>query len=262
MHYNHAYKREQIRQKYLDKGIDLFDTDNIYSVYINLCIHPYKWESVFANIRERPHINQRDYFALLGTIKALLINTKRAKKESTRMSAELAPDFIDFIRNDRVGNPWKFILSMRRYVPRYLIMRGLQDFGIDWRDLAFDHMGAKYKPQPKSYHTLFTNLYLRTIVKALGVFAAVREPHDADYECGVNDVASLIKKESNSTKCKSPEILERTYLFLRESLPSWSPQVRGQVTYYLSNLLPVTYLVEKRLYGRQHENIIGVKNDW
>jgi len=261
MHYNSAAKRARIEQDYRDKGIELFDTKSKLAVFINFCIYPYKWEWVYETIRTRGQIPDKCYYAMLGAIYATMINIKRAKRESAQVSNEIAPDIIDFIRNDRTGDPWKFILSMRRYLPRYLIIRGLQSFGIDWKKLAMETMGATREPQPRTYHSLLTNLYVRTLIKALGVFVAVRDTNEEEYEFGVNDVATLLEKESQSSKCKSKETLEETYFYLREALPSWNAQTRGQVAYYLSNLLPLSYLTEKQLYGRLHENTIGTKNE-
>jgi hypothetical protein len=261
MHYNSAAKRARIEEEYRQKGVELYDTNAKLAVYINLCIHPYKWEWVYDTIRTRGQIPDKCYYAMLGAIYGVMINIKRAKRESAQVSNEIAPDIIDFIRNDKTNDPWRFILSMRRYLPRYIILRGLSTFGINWREVATEVMGARQEPQPKTYHSLLTNLYVRTLIKALGVFVAVRDENEQEYEYGVNDVATLLARESNSTKCKSKEALENTYFYLREALPSWNCQTRGRVAFYLSNLLPLSYLTEKQLYGRLHENTIGTKNE-
>jgi hypothetical protein len=262
MHFNYGRRREQITQDYADKGVDLFaDHGSRWRAYINLCIHPYKWEQVYGSIRENKRIPNMTWNALLGALHGTLVYIKRSRVESHRMCAEIAPDIVEFIRSDSKGDPWKFLLSMMRYFPRYFIMRGLKTFGIDWREVAVTCMGATHKPNPKTYHSLFTGLYIRTLVKAITVYTQQRDIHDSEYELGKNDRHSLLVRESASTKCKGYHELNATVEYLEQALPSWNQKTRAQVAYYLSHALPLHYLVEKQLFGRLETNTTGYKSN-
>lgn len=263
MHFNYGKKREQIAQEYLDNGVDLFADKSIrWRVYINLCIHPYKWEQIYGSIRDNQRIPNVTWNAFLGALHGTLVYIKRSRIESHRMCAEIAPDIVEFIRSDTTGDPWKFLLSMMRYFPRYFVLRGLKTFGIDWRELALSHMGATHKPNPKTYHSLFTNTYVRTLVKAITVYTQQREPFDSEYQLGVNDRHSLLlKHRGNGKKCKGYDELNATVEYLEQALPSWNQRTRAQVAYYLSHALPLHYLTEKQLFGRLETNVTGYKGN-
>ena len=262
MHFNYQKERDIIVAELEKDYPDLWKYENRFNTFVNVCIHPYKWEWVYSKVKSGYGITDKAYYALLGAMHATLVNIKKARKESTRMCNEAAPDIIEFIRNDSTDDPWRFLLAMRRYFPRYFIIRGLTTFGINWRDVAYDVMGAYRKPNPKTHHSLFTNLYVRTLCKSVAVFSWYRDTYEDDYEFGENDMVTLIDKQADSTKCKSREALEDTVIYLSEALPSWNHRARAQVGYYLNHLLPLYYLTEKQLFGRLHNNVIGTKDDY
>lgn len=259
MYYNGQKDRERLMQEFEEReGHSMFaDVSKRFCVWINLCLHPYTWEQTYASLRKPGRISFRAWENLGGAIMALFVNINRCTPFTKEMVGECQPDFVEYIRADRVGDPWKFLLSMRRYLPRYIAVKSLQRAGIDWRLLATECMGAKVKPKISSFHSLFTNLYVRSILKALVVFRQYRTPGDEDYSLGTNDIASLVAKESSSNKCVSFDKLLPVVERLQESLPSWSVSARARTCFFCSYLMPLHYLTEKQMLPSLERKVLG-----
>ena len=135
-HYNNQYKRDAL----LEKMPNYFEGQpSPVLAFINLCIFPHKFELVFSNLREQERITKTTYACMKGVIIGLLVLINRQHKDSSFSVDEYVIDFIEFIRNDRVGDPVKFLLSMRHYMVRYMFLKGLQvSFGVDWRRFIAD----------------------------------------------------------------------------------------------------------------------------
>lgn len=258
MHYNSKAKRQHITEELLKQGKDIYKNSTGLQAFYSLAIYPHDWSVVFGNIRDRTRIRDKDWECLLGIIFAQLIYNKKCQSETKRMCHEVAIDYVEFIRSDNKGDPWKFILNMTRYFYRYAFIQGIESFGIDWRTMAYEHMGAKLKPSPKTYHSLFTNMYLRTQLKSIVVFNHFLDVGEQGYEPGVNDRYTLLAEQASSKKSLSYEALEGSFEFYLTALPSWNHSIRRQVCFYLSHILPMTYLVEKQLLGVKQKNVIGL----
>jgi hypothetical protein len=172
------------------------------------------------------------------------------------MLPDIAIDFVDFIRKDKSPDPWKFLHSIKRYYPRYAIIKSLRSFGIDWREIAYELMGSSCKPVPTSYHSVFTNLYVRSLVKAVVIYKMYRSPGDEDYEEGVNDMQTLLKNTAASPKCVSEFYLEQTVNELLRVLPNWNTSIRGKVSYMLCYLQPASSL-ERQMLPSLQRKVLG-----
>jgi hypothetical protein len=240
------------------EGRSMFEgTPKSLCVWINLCLFPYTWEQTYASLRKPGRISYRAWENLGGAVMALFVNINRFTPYTPEMVAEVLPDFVEYVRSDRTGDPWKFILSMRRYLPRYIVIKALARVGFNWREVACERMGAKVPSRSTSFHSLFTNLYVRSIVKAMVVFRLYRTPGDPDYLVGTNDVATLVAKESASNKCVSFDKLLATVELLQETLPSWSASARARACFYCSYLMPLHYLTEKQMLPSVERKVLG-----
>jgi hypothetical protein len=259
MLYNGQKDRERLMREFEEReGRCMFEgVEKRFCVWVNLCLYPHTWEQTYASLRKPGRISFKAWESLGGAIMALFVNCNRCTAFTKEMVGECQPDFVEYIRADRVGDPWKFLLSMRRYLPRYLAIKSLQKVGIDWRTVAVEQMGAKVKPRLSSYHSLFTNVYVRSILKALVVFRQYRTPGDEDYSLGTNDVASLVAKESASNKCVAFEKLLPVVELLQTTLPSWSVSARGRACFFCSYLLPLHYLTEKQMLPSLERKVLG-----
>ncbi len=259
MHYNPQKERTRLMQEYEEReGRSMFEgTDKSLCVWINLCIAPYTWEQTYAGLRQPGRIHFRHWECLGGVVMALFVNINRFTPFTPEMVNECLPDFVEYIRADKVGDPWKFILSMRRYLPRYIVLKALARVGFDWRKVACERMGAKVMSRSSSYHSLFTNLYVRSIVKAMVVFRLYRTPGDPDYLPGTNDLPSLVAKESASKKCVAFDKLLPVVELLQETLPSWSASARARACFYCSYLMPLHYLTEKQMLPSLERKVLG-----
>lgn len=258
MHYNGKAKRDQLLAEMERRGVFPFDEKrNRFVSFINLCIHPYDWATCYHQVRNRKQISSQTWEAFNGAIFATFVIMNKSTGDTKLMLADVALDYIDFIRADKVGDPWKFLMSMRRYFPRYSIIKGLASFGLDWREFAYSHLGARCKPTSRSHHTIFTNVYVRTLVKAVVVFKQYRGPEHDDYQPGVNDMHSLLLTHSNSTKCLPYDRLEVAVNELLSLLPTWSPSIRARVNYMLSYMQPAHYILEKQMLPSTERKVLG-----
>lgn len=259
MHFNGAKERALILQQFREReGRDMFEGESKrFCVWVNLCLHPYTWEQTFASLRQPGRVRYRAWENLGGAIMAIFININRFTPFTAQMVGECQPDFVEYIRSDTVGDPWKFLLSMRRYMPRYIAVKSLAKANIHWQDLAVECMGAKFKAKPTTYHSLFTNKYVRSTIKALVVFRQYRSVGDSDYEPGVNDLPTLVRRESASNKCVSEPHLLAAVERLQESLPSWSVSARGRTCFFTSYLMPLHYLTEKQMLPSLERKVLG-----
>jgi hypothetical protein len=260
MHYNTQKERDRLMADYERlHGRSMFEGQTkSLCIWINLCLSPYTWEQTYAAVRRKnTHIPYKSWECLGGAIMALFVNINRFTPHTAEMVQECIPDFVEYIRGDSVGDPWKFILSMRRYLPRYVVLKSLAKVGIDWRKVAVERMGAKVASRSSTYHSLFTNLYVRSIVKAMVCFRLYRSVGDPDYLPGTNDLPSLVEKESASKKCVSADKLMQVVELLQETLPSWTPAVRARACFYVSYMLPLYFLKEKQMLPSVERRVLG-----
>lgn len=259
MHFNNKAVRDALeKQIELETGVNPFKASpRRFCTYVNLCLHPYTWEQTYYHLRQRKTISLTTWSCLSGAVLALFINLNRKTGETTQTVAEVVPDFVEYIRSDKTNDPWKFLLSMRRYLPRFITVKALARVGLDWRKLSVELMGAYKTPKPATYHTLFTNIYVRSLVKAMVVFRLYRTTGDADYQPGVNDIITLVEKEAKSKKCISAAHLLNLVERLQETLPSWSVSARARACYYCSYLMPLHYLYEKQMLPSLERNVLG-----
>lgn len=259
MHYNGQKDRERLMAEFERReGRGMFEgTTKNFCVWVNLCLAPYTWEQTYEGIRRGGRIDYKHWECLGGAIMALFVNINRFTTFTKEMVGECQPDFVEYIRADKKSDPWRFLLSMRRYMPRYITLKALAKVGFDWRSVACERMGARTLSRSTTYHSLFTNLYVRSIIKAMVVFRNYRTPGDPDYELGTNDLPTLVKKESASNKCVSYERLLPVVELLQESLPSWSTSARARVCFYCSYLMPLHYLTEKQMLPSLERKVLG-----
>lgn len=261
MFFNGKRARDAILQRELASGYDRFAPPALrYRAYINLCLSPFNWEDTYLSIKSGRKISINTWDCLLGTIMGMMLSLHRNTEHTIPLLSEVAIDFVDYIRIDKGSDPWRFLLSMRRYLPRYMLMRSLLSVGIDWREVAYEMLGAKSKPSYSSYHSLFTNNYIRTMIKATTVFKKMRTSEDPDYQPGVNDKHSLLLQQSLSKKCLSYEKLETVVDLYLVALPSWNTSIRAKVCYYISFLQPLHELFEKQMLPSTETRILGTKS--
>lgn len=247
--YNNQYKRQAIvEQIKAEGGANPFARKQKQEVFISLCVHPFSWESTFHNIRKnKKKITIEDWGVLQGVILGILVLDKKKLRHSHLALEHVTMDFVQFIRENKDDDPWKFILNAKRYIHRYLIIHSLAQFGIQWKEAA-RVAGASRIPNPKTFHSFCTNLYLRNVVLATFVFRNYYTPLDEGYVEGVNDFHScVLEAMAMNKKCLPYERFNRICLYVNERLPNWSKDVRGKVGYYLSYLLPLHMLVEKQM---------------
>jgi len=228
-HYHNQYERVEI----LKKNPSIFErTPSRVLSFINLCIHPYQFETVYESLRTQERISYRTYEALKGSILGLLVLVNRKHKDAYQSVDNYVLDFISFIRNDSKADPIRFLLSMRAYMVRYLFIKGLNvAFGIDWKQLVVDALELKRTPMSTSYHSLCTNIYVRNLLRVYVVWKNYREVHEEDYCEGVNDVNSLLDKAAAHKTSLDREKLVSLLEHLRENLPSWNYSTRRRASY-------------------------------
>lgn len=253
MHFNGKAKRDAIISL-LD--YDPFSSGKRFCVYIDLCIHPFSWDTIYQKIRRKQRLDYQTWNCLLGALNGLFINLHmQGACTNAVLMSETAMDFVEFIRSDSVGDPWKFMLSMRVYMRRYCILKSLQSVGVDWREVAYNELGALSKPSNRTYHSIFTNKYVRSFLKALVVFKQMRTVVDEDYQVGVNDRHSLTLAQSTSPKSLPYEQLDKLVSILLESLPSWNTSIRAKVCYAISFQHDLHELFEKQMLPSMQRKI-------
>lgn len=258
-HYNDTAKRAALIEQAAARGVHLFADTNKHKfcTWLNLCLAPHTWEQTYASVRKQKVLSHVAWECLGGAVLALFVNQNKFNRYTKEVVAEVLPDFVTYIRADKVGDPWKFILSMRRYLPRYITIKALGKAGVDWRELAVECMGAKTKPRSVTYHSLFTNVYVRSLVKAIVVFRLYRSPGDPEYVVGTNDLDTLITQHAASNKCVAEPELYATIASLQSSLPAWNYRVRAHTCFFLSYLLPLYWLTEKQMLPSMERNVLG-----
>jgi hypothetical protein len=143
-------------------------------------------------------------------------------------------DFIEVIRIHTSPDPSDFLLSIRRYLPRFLFAVGLRvAFNIDWRDVVTDALDLNKRPQPATMSGLFANKYLRNLLYAYCVWKLFREPWDADYEKGTNDILTLLDKYATLKTALTRGELEVLFTALSSLLPSYSLDIRKRAWYMI-----------------------------
>lgn len=237
-HYLNLPKRNKLLEQKEQKGYEFPKHEHRVIEFVNLSIHPYDWAQVYESIRRHERISARNWECVKGVILALLVLTKRKNRESVRSTDAYIIDFIELMRSDKQGDPEKFLLNMRFYFPRFQFVIGLQvAFGIDWRQLVTNTLELKVKPQPKTYGSLFVNRYLRSLLYAYIVWKNYRLPGDEGYELGVNDTNALLDEYAKRAYAISREVLQRLFVSLQESLPSYAYNARRQGAYAIDNAI-------------------------
>jgi hypothetical protein len=257
--YNNKEARDNILRRMEAEGKpDPFGSNQPkFKNWINLCIHPSDWDTVYKRVKSNTTLSFETWEALQGVVFALLVYMNKSTRETKEVLNDVVIDFVDFIRKDKASDPWRFLHSMRRYYPRYAILKTLATFGIEWRTVAYEVMGANFKPSPRSYHSVFTNIYVRTLVKAVVIYKHYRTALDADFDDGVNDMHSLLLLHSASSKCLPYNRLEATVNLLLSVLPNWTPSVRSKVSYMLGYLQPASVLYELQMLPSTERKVLG-----
>lgn len=256
MIYNKQARRDEIVEQipgYFD------DAPSRVLAFINLCVYPQKFEVAYMNLREHKRISATTYDVLKGAITGLLVLGNRQHKDSRRSVDEYVIDFIDFIRNDRVGDPVKFLLSMKRYLPRYLFIKGLQvAFGLDWRRLVADALDLKKLPKATNYHSMCTNTYVRNLLRAYVVYKNYKEPHDEGFEAGVNDVNSLLRDTYGFKTALSEEKMIALFQALCGHLPNWSYNIRRKASWAIDTSQDARDIIERQFSEYKSKQVQGV----
>lgn len=185
----------------------------------------------------------------------LIVLVSRKHKDSEIAVDEYIIDFIKFIRSDTVGDPEKFLLSMRRYMFRFMFIVGLRvAFGIDWRDFVSEILELKKKPQINTYHYLFVNVYIRNLLQAYSVWKYYKAPGDEGYVLGVNDLATLAQAQANLKTSLGLEKLTALIEALQQTLPSWNHNIRKQAAWHIDTCHQGIYLRERQYSEKQQRN--------
>ena len=252
------YHKQPAREELLKKMPDYFSQHSKVLAFVNLAIYPHKFEVVFKHIRELPRISSDTYNALKGTVTALMVMSKRQHKESSLSVDEYVLDFIQFIRSDNKGDPTKFLLSMRRYMPRYMFLKGLAvAFNVDWRRLVADALDLKELPQATNYHTMFTNRYTRNLLWVYIVWKNFKESHEEGFEQGVNDIVTLLA-QANSHKSSLGEIKQQAlFNALMGALPSWSYSTRRKASWAIDTCQDGTSMVNRQFTDWKYKQVAG-----
>lgn len=255
MWYNNYGKRELIYQQ----NPDLMDkTESKVMSFINLCIYPYKWELVYDRLRSCERISSETYAATKGAIAGLLVLTNRMHRDYQISVDAYILDFIALVRSDKQGSPMKFLLNMRRYMPRFLFVVGLRiAFGVDWRQLVYDVLKLRSKPQSKTYHSVFCNPYLRKLLHAYVIWKQFRESHDDDYKEGVNDIKTLVDKYSALATNADRETTELLLDALMHSLPSWSVATRTKAAWAIDSAQDGYSMINRQFSDFRYKQVQG-----
>jgi hypothetical protein len=253
------YNKEPKRQELLRLMPWLFDDcESKVLQFINLCIYPQKFELLYDTLRTQDRISADNYESVKGTITGLLVLTHRQHAESKISVDAYVIDFIRFIRSDKKPDPVRFLLSMRVYFPRFLLAVGLQtSFGVDWRTLVTEVLSLENKPQLKSYHSLFGNKYLRTLVHAYIVWKNYRDTHDPDYEEGTNDLLTLLDKYSKLKTNDGRESTQALFEALQSNLPSWSVDARKKAAWAIDSAQDGYEMINRQFSDWKYKQVQG-----
>jgi hypothetical protein len=244
MHYNSKTVRDELLKK-MPNAFD-FQKHKVLS-FINLCIYPIRWEHVYDRIRNQPTITQTTYDGLKGAIAGMLVLCKRKNRFFNNIVDETVVDWCTYIRMDKKPEPERFLLNWCHYMNKYLFAKGLQvAFNIDWRIIVFDALDLQKMPKPKTYNSLFSNKYLKELIKCFVVYKRFREKQDEDYEEGKNDLLTLYNQQKDKSILK-PEQFDNLYDTLVKSLPSWNTSVRKKASFAIEHFLDGYYLINVSL---------------
>lgn len=237
-HYLNIRQRNELLKEKEAKGYEFPKHEHKVVAFVNLAIHPYDWNQIYESVRKRERVSEKNWLCLKGVILALLVLTKRRNHDSMKTVDAYIVDFIELIRSDRQGDPEKFLLNMRFYFPRFQFVIGLQvAFGIDWREFVTNTLELKTKPQPKTYGSLFVNKYLRSLLYAYIIWKNYKQSDEDGFILGTNDVNALLDEYSQRAYAISREVLQRLFVRLQESLPSYSYTIRRQASYAVDNAI-------------------------
>jgi hypothetical protein len=240
MHFNSKPVRDELLQK-MPNHFD-FNKHKVLS-FINLCIYPMRWEQIYERIRNQTIITPATYDGLKGAIAGMLVVCKRKGRFYQNIVDETVVDWCTYIRMDKKPEPERFLLNWCHYMNRYLFAKGLQvAFNIDWRIVVFDALALKKLPKPKTYNSLFTNQYLKELIKCFIIYKRFREKQDEDYEEGKNDLLSLYNQQKDKSILK-PEQFDALYDTLVKSLPSWNTDVRKKASFAIEHCLDGYYII-------------------
>lgn len=255
MHYHNFVQRELIYQK----NPDIIDNaESKVMGFINLCIYPYKWELIYDRLRTQERITSETYAATKGVIAGLLVLANRMHREYQISVDAYILDFIALVRSDKQGNPMKFLLNMRMYMPRFLFVVGLRvAFAVDWRQLVFDVLKLRSKPQSKTYHSVFCNPFLRKLLHAYVIWKQFRESHDPDYQAGVNDIKTLVDKYSALSTNKDRGTTEMLLDALLNQLPSWSVATRTKAAWAIDTAQDGYAMVNRQFSDFRYKQVQG-----
>lgn len=255
MHYNN----QQARENLLAKMPWLFDDSQSKVLsFVNLCIYPHKFELLWHTLRTQERITEASYNAVKGVICALMVMNNRMHKEKDISVDAYVIDFIKIIRSCTDDNPVKFLLSMRAYMVRFMFIVGLRvAFGVDWRELVYQVLELKNKPQNRSYHSLFTNLYIRTLLHAYICWKNYREPHDPDYESGTNDILTLLENYSKLKKNLGYESTLKLFEALQSGLPSWSVDSRRKAAWAIDSAQDGFSMINRQFTDWKYKQVQG-----
>jgi hypothetical protein len=259
MYYNNLQARNKI---IANMGSNPFETTTTaFSLHISLCLHPHSWETTYYSIRSKARVTEEHWGVLTGVIYALMLHTRK-KARSYETINDVAIDFVEYIRSERKPDPWKFLLNMRAYMSRYMVLKGLASAGVDWRSVAYELLSAKSLPSAASYHTIFTNKYSRNMVRALGIFKNHRSLGEEDYKLGENDLQTMLERACTSRKTLPIDELECLVVYLMQQLPSWKPSIRSLVSFRVNNLIPIHPIVERQMLPSVERATVGTTSTY
>jgi len=253
------YNNEPARRKLLAETPWLFDDcESKVLSFINLCIYPQKFELLYNTLRNQPRISANDYESVKGAITGMLVMNNRQHRESMLSVDNYVIDFIKFIRSDPKDDPVRFLLSMRRYFPRFLFAIGINvAFGLDWKTVVTDCLDLSQKPNPGTYHGVLCHRYLRNLLYAYIIWKTYREPHDPDYKLGENDLLTLFDKYTKLKTCLGRETLQSLYTYLSESLPSWNVGVRQKAAWAIDSAQDGYAMVNRQFTDWKYKQVQG-----
>lgn len=255
MHYLNQYKREELTKK----NPDIFaNAPSRVLAFINLCIYPYKFEMIYQSVKTQERISEKTFDCIKGVITGLLVLVHRKHKDVHVSVDEYVIDFIKFIKSDSVGDPVKFLLSMKAYMLRFMFLRGLQvSFGIDWRQMVTEALELKKAPTSSSFHTIFTNTYVRNLLRVYVVWKNYREQHDPDYEAGVNDLNTLLDNAAKFKTSLEREKLVFLFEYLQANLPSWSYTVRRKASWAIDTAQDGYAMINRQFTDYKYKQVQG-----
>lgn len=229
MHYNNQVKRDMLEAR--DPHIFTNSKSRVFT-FINLCIHPLTFDALYAKIRSGAPLTSREYGAVKGVLMGLIVLVNRKHSKSYISVDAYTPDFIDFIRTDRTNDPVRFLLSMKVYMYRFMLIVGLRvAFGIDWKKFVTDVLDLPREPRCRTYHALLTHTLVRNLCKVYAIWKNYRNPAEEGYVAGENDIGTLIDKCAESKKSLPSSDLYLLFWALNSELPSSSLTYRKRAAY-------------------------------